>query len=120
VGDDDARHAQLFTHTDHELIDDGARDGIQSGRRLVVEDVLGLARDRSRDSDALAHSAGQLGGKLFLYARKVDEIEGFGDASHDLALAHLPFLAQPHRDVLADVEGVEERGELEDVADVGP
>ena len=56
-------------------------------------------------------------GKRSLDAGQVDEVERLVDALRDLALGQLLLLAQPHRDVLADGERVEQRGELEDVAD---
>src|SRR5438105_7491086 len=57
VGDDDAGNAKPLAHADHQLIDDGAGNRIESGRRLVVHDVLGLPRDGARDANALPHSA---------------------------------------------------------------
>ena len=59
-------------------------------------------------------------GKRSRDAGQVDEIERFGDALDDLALVELALLSQSHGDVVADGERVEERGELEDVADVRP
>ena len=56
-------------------------------------------------------------GKRFCDVRQIDEIERFADALGDLAFGELLLFSQSHRDVLADGERVEERGELEDVAD---
>src|SRR2546423_2667168 len=119
VGDDDAGDPQLLSHPDHELVDDRAGHWIESRRRLVVEDVLRLPRDRARDADAFAHPARELGGKLGFDPGKIYELESFADALDDLRLAHSSFLAQSHRDVVTDAEGIEQRGELEDVADLG-
>src|SRR5690348_3618389 len=85
VGDDDARHTESFAHADHQLVDDGAGDRIETGGRLVVHDVLGLPRDRARDSDALAHSTRELRRILRLDPRQIDELERFSDALHDVA-----------------------------------
>ena len=117
VGDDDARDAEPVAHANHELVDDGARDRIETRGRLVVQDVLRPERDGPRDADALPHSARQLGGKAVLDAGKIDEIERFAHAVRDLVFGELLLLAESHRDVLADGERVEQRGELEDVAD---
>src|SRR5689334_25315778 len=38
VRDDDARHAESVAHADHELVDDGARDGVEAGRWLIVQE----------------------------------------------------------------------------------
>ena len=78
---------------------------------------FGPQRDGARDADALAHAARQLGGKAIVDAGQVDEVERLVDARRDLALVELALLAQSHGDVLADGERVEQRGELEDVAD---
>src|ERR1700716_3143760 len=50
VRDDDGGDVQLLAHADHELIDHGARDGIEASGGLVIEDVLGAERDGARDS----------------------------------------------------------------------
>src|ERR1700738_3599724 len=119
VRDDDARDTELLPHPDHELVDDRAGDRIKSGRRLVVEDVLRLPRDGARNSNPLAHTAGELSREFGFDPGKVDQLERFGDAFHDVALGEPAFLAQAHRDVVADGERIEESGELKDVPDVG-
>ena len=49
---------------------------------------------------------------------EVDEAERLTHALGDLRLGELSLLPEPHRDVLGDREGIEEGGELEDVADL--
>ena len=117
VRDDDARDAELLAHADHQLVDDGAGDGVEARGRLVVEDVLRAKRDRAGDADALPHAAGQLGRDSGRRRWEIDELQRFHARAVDLALGQLLLLPQSHRDVLADGERVEERGELEDVAD---
>src|SRR5688572_8289258 len=117
VRDDDARHTELFAHADHELIDHRARDRVQSGRRLIVQQVLWSQRDRARDADPLAHAAGELGRKAWSDVRQVHEIERLGDALLNLLLVEGSLLAQAHGNVVANGERVEQRGELKDVAD---
>src|SRR4051812_3091580 len=68
VRDDDAGDAELLAHSDHQLVDDRAGDGVETRRRLVVKDVLGLPRDRSGDTDPLPHSTRQLRRKFGLHA----------------------------------------------------
>ena len=75
VRDDDARDAESVAHADHELVDDGAGHRVEARGRLIVQDVLRAQRDRARDADALAHAAGQLGGKALVDVRQVDEVE---------------------------------------------
>ena len=48
------------------------------------------------------------------------EIERLVDTLRDLRLGELPLLAEPHGDVLAAAHAVEERRELEHVADGAP
>src|SRR6185437_3624618 len=83
VRDDDARDAEFVAHANHELVDDGSRDGIESGSRLIVEDVLGPLGDRARDSNSLAHSARELRGVLGLGVREIHERERFAHAVRD-------------------------------------
>ena len=118
VRDDDAGDAELFLHAHHELVDDGGGDRIESGGRLVVEDVLRLARDGARDADPLAHSAGEFDGKRLSRVGKIHELQRFLHARGDFLGREGSDLHEPHRDVFVDRERIEQRGELEDVADV--
>ena len=68
VGDDDTRDAEPFAHAHHQLIDDGARDRVESRRRLVIQDVLRTQRDRAGNADALSHTAGEFGGEPRVHA----------------------------------------------------
>src|SRR3569833_1037459 len=117
VRDDDAGHAELVAHADHQLIDDRAGDRIEARRRLVVQDVFRTEGYRARDADALVHTPRQLGGIAMLDVREIHELEGLVYARFDLLLRELLLLAQAHRDVLADGERVEQRGELKHIAD---
>ena len=83
----------------------------------MVKDVLRTQRDRARDANAFPHSARELGWISILDVWKVDEIECFADPLLDLALVERLLLAQSHRDILADGERVEQRGELKDISD---
>ena len=96
--------------------------GIEAGGRLVVEDDLRLERDRARHADALAHAARELGGHQRL-ARPtrptaVEALRARARAIALLAPAHV--LADRVRDVLVDRQRVEQRGALEDHAEVAP
>src|SRR5256714_643403 len=86
VRDDDARNTELLAHADHELVDDRARHGIESGGRLVVQDVLRLAGDRARDPDSLAHSSRKLGGEPRLDAPEVDRLQRLSHSARGPAL----------------------------------
>src|ERR1700716_4319967 len=74
-----AGDAKLLTHPYHELIDDSAGDGIKSGGWLIVQDVLGLSRNRAGDAYPLSHSAGQFGWEFLLHTGQIDELQGFAD-----------------------------------------
>ena len=102
----------------HELVHDRRRHRIEARRRLVVENVARLERDRARDADPLAHPARELRGVALLGARAGPRRRGSPRTrSRDLGSSE-PAPAQPEPDVLADGHRVEQRGELEDVADV--
>lgn len=55
---DDRGHVVPLLRGDHQIIDDVARDGIESRRRLIVKNNLRLHRERPREADAFAHAAG--------------------------------------------------------------
>jgi hypothetical protein len=114
---DDGRDTELLAHPDHQLVDDRARDRVETRGRFIVEDVLRAKSDRAGDTDALPHAAGQLRRVAVDDSRKIDEIQRLHDALMDLVLGELLLFPQSHRHVVADGERVEEGGELEDVAD---
>src|SRR4029077_2438529 len=101
----------------HQLVNDGAGYWIESRGRLIVEDILRTTGDATRNTHALTHASGKLGRHLRFDSRKVDELERFGHALHDVGLGELPFLPQSHRDVFADGHRIEKGGELEDISD---
>src|SRR6266540_4910417 len=117
VGDDDACDAELLAHANHELIDYRAGDRVEAGRRLVIQYVLRPPGDRAGDSDSLAHSTRELGREFRLDVGKVDELERLAHTGIDLGGREFSLLPQSHGDIVADAEGVEERGELEHIAD---
>src|SRR2546423_1273477 len=59
-----ARHAQLVAQPLDQPVDHVGVYGIEPRRRLVVQEILGLPRDRPRDPYALLHPARQLRGQL--------------------------------------------------------
>ncbi len=61
VSDDDAGDPQLLPGTHHELVDHRGGDRIETGGRLVVQNVARPKRDRPRDPHPLPHATGQLG-----------------------------------------------------------
>jgi hypothetical protein len=107
-------------HAHHERVDDRARDRVEAGGGLIVQQVLGPEGDGAGDADALAHAARELGGELGAHVRSRSTSSSASRTRVvDLLVGEEALLAEPHRDVLRDGERVEERGELEDVADLG-
>ena len=102
-----------------EVVDARRVDRVETRRRLVVEDDLGLESERAREADALLHAAREVARAHRLDARQADELERLVDARLDLFAGHLvpELLAQPVRHVLADVERVEQGRALEEVRD---
>src|SRR6476661_5677574 len=99
VGDHYSGDMELLAHADHELVDHGAGDGVESRRGFVVEDVLRAKRNRSRDADALSHPTGELRGESIIDPGKVDEVERFIHALQDLGVTQLALFPQAHRHV---------------------
>ena len=60
VGDHDDRHAHFLLDILHELQDAGLNGDVQSGRRFVGDQDVGLAGQRHGDHDPLPHAAGEL------------------------------------------------------------
>ena len=55
------------------------RHGVERAERLVHEQHVGVLRQRPRERDALAHSAGELVRSLLPELREVDEVEQLVD-----------------------------------------
>ncbi len=115
VGDHETGHAEI-PGSNHELVHDRRRDGIEPGGRLVVENVAWPERDRPRDAGALPHSAGQLRRIPIGRAVETDHGEALLDPQGDLLLRKTA-LDESQPDVLTHRHRVEERGELKDESD---
>ena len=96
-----------------------ARDRIEAGRRLVVQQDARLHRHRARDRDAAPLSARQLRRLPIDELRQPDEAEHLFDALADHVERLIGFLVQLVADVLGDGQRVEQRAFLKDHADVG-
>src|SRR5437867_11547970 len=69
-----ARHPQLVPQPLDQPVDHVGVHRIEPRGRLVVQEILGLPRDRPRDPHALLHATRQLGGVLSGHVgRKIDE-----------------------------------------------
>src|SRR5881392_3255687 len=115
-----ARHPQLVPQPLDQPVDHVGVDGIEPRGRLVVQEILGLPRDRPRDSHALLHPARQLGRQLGRHlGREVHEPQAFEHAVLAellVVIARLVGNAEP--DVLGHAHRVEQRAVLEHVADL--
>src|SRR6267143_264259 len=94
---------------------------VEPGRRLVVQQVLGLAGDRPGDADPLAHPPRQLGRELLRHLRReVDEPQALAHPVHAVAVVRVTRLVgDAEADVLVYAHGIEQRAGLEHVPDVG-
>ena len=115
--DHDARDPEVLARADDEAVDHRRRHRIESRGGLVVQDIPGLQRDGPRESHALTHPARQLGRVALVGPRQVDERQRFLHPLGDLVLRKIA-APQPQRHVLGDRHRVEQRRELEYVADV--
>jgi len=98
-----------------------ARDRIETGGWLVVQEVFRRAGDRPSDAHALAHTTGKLGRKLVhRFGSQVDQFETFRHAGPGiLQIIELRHIRQPEPNVLEDVHGIEQGAVLEYIADPG-
>ncbi len=118
VGDHQPGDAEVASAHD-ELVHQRGGDGVQPGRRLVVQNVARLEGDRPRDADPLPHSAGELGRSLSLLPLSSTTSRLSSIRSRIVRLVIAP-PDQPHADVLGHGHRVEQRGKLEDVSDAAP
>src|SRR5437667_651082 len=116
-----ARDSQLVPQPLDQPVDHVGVHGIEPRRRLVVQEILGLPRDRPRDPHALLHPARQLRRQLGRHLRReVHEPQAFLHpvrAKLLVVVARLVGDAEP--DVLGHGHRVEQRAVLEYVADLG-
>src|SRR6266850_8493631 len=116
-----ARHPQLVAQPLDQPVDHVGVHGIEPRGRLVVQQILGLPRDRPRDPHALLHPTRQLRRQLGRHIRRqVHEPQAFQYpvlAKLLVVIARLVGDAQP--DVLGHIHRVEQRAVLEHVADLG-
>src|SRR5207249_7326477 len=93
------------------------QDRVEVGGRLVVEDQLGVDRQRAGDRHALAHPARELARQLRLRALELHVGEDAVNDRLDLRGAVAPVLPQPQAHVLGDGERGEQGPVLEDHGD---
>src|SRR5581483_7882118 len=117
VCDDDLRVAAVGPDAADQGADLLGEDGVQVGRRLVVEDELRTDGEGARDRDALPHATRELARVLALRPRELHLLEDARDGVGDLRGGAPAVLAEPQRDVLRHAERREERGALEDHRD---
>src|SRR2546430_3067392 len=114
-----ARYPQLVPQSLDQPVDHVGVDGIEPRGRLVVQEILGLPRDRPRDPHALLHPTGQLGRQLGRHlGRQVHEPQAFEHAVLAellVVIARLVGNAEP--DVLGHAHRVEQRAVPEHVTD---
>src|SRR5581483_423049 len=114
VRHDDRGEAEALLEVADQVVDLRRGDGVEAGRRLVVEERLRLERERARERRALAHAARELGRHEPFRAGEVDHLEHAAHARGVLVARPDAVLAERVDDVLADGEGVEERAHLEE------
>ena len=116
--DDNTRHTELLLHPNDQPVDYRHSDRIQSRRRFVVKQVRRSRGDGPGEPGPLHHPTGQLGRIPVFGSLQIDERQTLTHTCHDLVVVHLRHTTKSHRHVLGNVHGVEQRGELKDVADI--
>jgi hypothetical protein len=122
VGDDDARETVIPFDRADQVVDPRRVDRIETGRRLVVEQHLGLERQRAREPYPLLHAPRQVARPHLFDPREAHAPERLRDPLPYLGIRHRgpSLLAQAIRDVLPDAERVEERRALKQIGDAPP
>jgi hypothetical protein len=115
VGDQDDRHAEPVAQVVDELEDLFLDGDVERGGGLVGDQQPGLAGQRHRDHDALAHAAGELvrvPGDPFGRAGQAHQVQHLDRPRQRLGPGDVA--VQPHRlgDLPADAHGRVQRGQL--------
>ena len=122
MGDQHHRHAEALLHVLQQIEDLRLDGDVERGGGLVGDHQLGLAGQRHRDHDALAHAAGELVRIVVHAACALGICTSFSisTARASAALSVRPLAAQAFGDLLADGQHRIERGHrlLEDEADL--
>src|SRR2546425_1395564 len=116
-----AGDADLLLQSLDQPVDHVGVYGVEPRRRLVVQEVLGLASDGAGDADPLAHPPRQLRRELLRHlGGEVDEAQAL---PHPIGAIPVVVVARlvgdAEADVLVHAHGVEQRPGLEHVSDVG-
>ncbi len=118
VRDDDTRHTEFLLHPNDQPVDYRHGDRIQSRRRFIIKQILRLRRDGPGEPGPLQHPTGQLRRIPVSYPIQIDKPQTLTHTGVDLLFIHPRDAPKPHRDIVGNVHGVEECGELKNVADV--
>ena len=96
-------HAEFALHIENEVVDDVARDGVQTRRRFIVKEDFGIEGDGAGQGDALAHTAGKFGRHLGAeLGDEVDHLQLLGHHVLDLLFGKFRMVfTEGERDVLA-------------------
>jgi len=100
------------------VVNRGRGDGIQTRRRIVEQQETRLRRHRAGNRDATALTAGQFGRHPVDVFGEPDESQHFLDPVANLVLRRVRLFVDSVPDILVDSQRIEERGFLEQHADV--
>ena len=114
VRDDHVGDLEEIAHLFDEVVDHARGVRVEPAGRLVVDQNRRLEHERARQADALAHAARELRREQLLGACEPQELELLGDLRRGSRSRELGVLAQGERDVVHDVERIEQRGVLKD------
>ena len=117
VRDHHGSHPKALARPDDQPVDHGRGHGVEAGGGLVIQDITRPQGDRAGNADALPHPPGELGGILVARPSEVHDSQRFRDPLVELLPSQLSG-AQPDGDVVGDRHRVEQRRELEYVANV--
>ncbi len=112
VGDDNNGRAQRIAQTDDQIVQQPGADRIESGRRFVEEQNLGIERHGPGQTGSFLHAAADLGRVIILESRQTDQSKLVGYDVADFTVAHISELAQRQGDIFGQRQGTEQGAAL--------
>ena len=113
MGNHNARDPELVRQIHHQLVDDGADDGVEARRGLIIEDDVRVEGQGPGQGYSLGHPAGDLRRHEVFGVPQAHQLQLHLHHDANDVLGHLRVLPDGQRHVLAHRHGVEQGAVLE-------